>query len=299
MREAMGGWGEIWTGHLIFDRVNALGRLRFQNTYARLPDAFHQTVDPTPLPDPYLVAFNPDAAELLDLDPSVSSDPELPAWLAGQRRIPGSVSIAQAYAGHQFGVWVPELGDGRAFLLGEVVNGRGEAWDLHLKGGGRTRFSRFGDGRSVLRSAVREYLACEALHGLRIPTTRALAIAGSDLPVVRERVETAATLLRLSPSHVRFGTFEYFAARGEVQRVRELVAYVMHRHFPELGDGTGPGPASGRPGALRIFGEGRRPTRPLRAHWIAGGFPHGVLHPENFPVLGITLGFGPYGLPEE
>jgi uncharacterized protein YdiU (UPF0061 family) len=212
--------------------VSTLRDLRFENSFARLHPAFYEVVDPTPLPEPYLVAFNPDAAALLDLDPSEAANPELCRYLSGNQRLPGAEPLAQAYAGHQFGVWVPQLGDGRAFLLGEVRNA-GESWDLHLKGAGRTRFSRFGDGRSVLRSAVREYLASEALHGLGIPTTRALSIVGSKLPVYREQVETAAVLLRLSPSHVRFGTFQYFAARGEAERVRELADYVLERHFAE------------------------------------------------------------------
>jgi uncharacterized protein YdiU (UPF0061 family) len=214
--------------------VSTLRDLHFENSFSRLNPAFFEVVDPTPLPEPYLVAFNPAAAELLDLDPSVREHPELLPYLSGNQRLPGAEPLAQAYAGHQFGVWVPQLGDGRAFLLGEVRNARGECWDLHLKGAGRTRFSRFGDGRSVLRSAVREYLASEALHGLGIPTTRALSIVGSELPVYREQVETAAVLLRLSPSHVRFGTFQYFAARGETDRVRELADYVLERHYPAL-----------------------------------------------------------------
>jgi protein adenylyltransferase len=271
----------------IFYLMQRLSSLVFENSYARLHPAFYEVVDPTPLPDPYLVAFNPDAASLLELDPAESDNPELAEYLSGNHRLPGAEPIAQAYAGHQFGVWVPQLGDGRALLLGEVRNQRGEVWDLHLKGAGRTRFSRFGDGRSVLRSAIREYLACEALHGLGIPTTRALSIVGSDLPVQRERIETAATLLRLSPSHVRFGTFQYFAARGEVARVRELLDHVIARHFPELRDE----PAA----AVRCFGEVCRRTGRLIARWMAAGFGHGVMNTDNLSVLGVTLDYGPYG----
>jgi hypothetical protein len=269
--------------------VASLTRLPFHNSYARLHPAFYEVVDPTPLPDPYLVAFNPDAAELLELDPAASADADLPRCLSGAKRMPGAEPIAQAYAGHQFGVWVPRLGDGRAFLLGEVRNSRGESWDLHLKGGGTTRFSRGGDGRSVLRSAIREYLAGEALHGLGIPTTRALAIVGSDLPVQRERIETAATLLRQSPSHVRFGTFEYFAARGETERVRELADYVIAKHFAALGGS----PADDR--YRRFFGEVCRRTGRLIAGWMAAGFAHGVMNTDNMSVLGLTLDYGPYG----
>jgi uncharacterized protein YdiU (UPF0061 family) len=266
--------------------------LAFLNSYARLHPDFYEVVDPTPLPDPYLVAFNPDAVALLDLDPAASADAELPLYLSGAKRLPGAEPIAQVYAGHQFGVWVPRLGDGRAFLLGEIRNPRGESWDLHLKGGGPTRFSRGGDGRSVLRSAVREYLASEALHGLGIPTTRALAVVGSELPVARERVETAATLLRLAPTHVRFGTFQYFAARGRTDRVRELAEHVIARHFPGLDD------ARGDDRYRRWFGEVCRRTGVLVARWMAAGFAHGVLNTDNLSVLGITLDYGPYGFVE-
>lgn len=271
--------------------MTGFASLRFDNAYARLAPGFYEVVDPTPLPDPYLVAFNPAAAELLDLDPDRLDPAEITAYLSGNRRIPGAEPLAQAYAGHQFGVWVPQLGDGRAFLLGQVVTARGERWDLHLKGAGRTRFSRFGDGRSVLRSAIREYLAGEALHGLGIPTTRALGLVGSDLPVQRERVETAATLLRLAPSHVRFGTFEYFAARGERERVRELLDHVVNRHFPEWTTEP-PGPKGL---AVAFFREVCERTARLMAQWMAAGFAHGVMNTDNMSVLGLTLDYGPYG----
>lgn len=269
--------------------MRSIAQLVFRNSFARLHPAFYEVVDPTPLPDPYLVTVNPDAARLLDLDPSIAGDPDLVPSLAGNRRLPGSEPLAQAYAGHQFGVWVPQLGDGRAILLGEVQNSRGETWDLHLKGAGRTRFSRFGDGRSVLRSAIREYLASEALHGLGIPTTRALGIVGSDLPVQRERVETAATLLRLAPSHVRFGTFEFFASRGELDRLGELLDYVITRHFAEPSV-IGPGHRG-----ISFFQEVCRRTARLLAAWMAAGFAHGVMNTDNMSVLGITLDYGPYG----
>jgi uncharacterized protein YdiU (UPF0061 family) len=268
-----------------------LDTLAFDNSYARLPPAFYEVVDPTPLPDPYLVAFNPDAARLLDLEPDRVELPEITAVLSGHRRLPGSEPIAEAYAGHQFGVWVPQLGDGRAILLGEVGNRAGQRWDLHLKGAGRTRFSRFGDGRSVLRSAIREYLICEALEGLGIPTTRALGIAGSDLPVQREEIETAATLLRLAPTHVRFGTFEYFASRGEIERVAELFDHVVSHHYPALALAPDPLPVR----VVRFFTEVCERTARLMAEWIAAGFAHGVMNTDNMSILGITLDFGPYG----
>ena len=265
--------------------MRPLTGLAFQNSYARLHPDFFQRLEPTPLPDPRLAAFNPDAAALIDLDPAEAEQPDAPRYLSGSLPIPGGAPIAQAYAGHQFGVWVSRLGDGRAFLLGEATNSRGDSWDLHLKGGGQTRWSRFGDGRSVLRSAVREYLASEALHALNIPTTRALSIVASDLPVQRESLETAATIIRLAPSHVRFGTFEYFAARGAVDRVRELADYVITRHF--------------EPGGARrysdFFGEVCRRTARLIARWMAAGFAHGVMNTDNMSILGLTLDYGPYG----
>jgi serine/tyrosine/threonine adenylyltransferase len=261
--------------------------LRFDNRYARLGPAFHEVVDPTPLPGPRLVAFNPAAARLLDLNPAVAGDPEFVRLMAGHGRLAGAEPVAALYAGHQFGVWVPRLGDGRAILLGEVVNRRGERWDLHLKGAGRTRFSRMGDGRSVLRSAIREYLAGEALHALGIPTTRALCVVGSDEVVQRELPETAATLLRLAPSHVRFGTFQAFAARGQPERVRELADFVIALYFPELPAGPGRHAA--------WFAEVVRRTARLVADWMAMGFTHGVLNTDNMSVLGLTLDYGPYG----
>ena len=267
--------------------MRPLTGLAFENSYARLHPGFSEVVDPTPLPDPRLVAFNAGAAALLDLDPAEARNPDAAGYLSGGLRIPGAEPIAQAYAGHQFGVWVPQLGDGRAFLLGEVRNEHGESWDLHLKGGGRTRWSRHGDGRSVLRSAVREYLASEALHGLGIPTTRALCIVGSDLPVQRETVETAATIIRLAPSHVRFGTFEYFAARGAGDRLRELADYVMARHFAECR------------GYPEFFAEVCRRTARLMARWMAAGFAHGVMNTDNMSILGLTLDYGPYGFLDE
>ncbi|MEO8450615.1 MAG: protein adenylyltransferase SelO [Gemmatimonadota bacterium] len=261
--------------------------LHFDNSYARLHPVFYEVVDPTPLTDPYLIAWNPDAAALLDLDPDSHRGPDAARYLSGALRLPGAEPVAAIYAGHQFGVWVPQLGDGRAILLGEVVNGRGERWDLQLKGAGPTRFSRMGDGRSVLRSAVREYLCSEAMDGLGIPTTRALAITGSDDVVYREVPETAATLIRLAPSHVRFGTFELFASRGQVARVRDLADYVIALHYPALGVEADR--------YRRLLEEVVGRTARLIAQWMAVGFAHGVMNTDNMSVLGLTLDYGPFG----
>jgi len=165
-----------------------LETLTFDNTYARLPDTFYAKLNPTPFSSaPYLVSFNPSAAELLDMDPDQAKRPEFAALFGGGMLAPGMDPLAMLYSGHQFGVYVPQLGDGRAILLGEAKNARGQRWDLHLKGAGMTPFSRDGDGRAVLRSTIREYLCSEAMHALGIPTTRALCIVGSDEKIYREQ----------------------------------------------------------------------------------------------------------------
>jgi hypothetical protein len=261
--------------------------LQFDNSYARLPPELYEVVDPTPLDSPFLVALNPDAATLIDLDSTRSTADELAAYLSGARRIPGAEPIAMLYAGHQFGVWVPQLGDGRAILLGEVVNERGDRWDLHLKGSGQTRFARGGDGRAVLRSVIREYLASEAMHGLGIPTTRALAIVGSHTTVQRESIESAATLLRLAPSHVRFGTTEVLAARNRPDLVRKVVDHVIEKNAPAY---------RGRYAAW--FRDVVVRTARLIASWQAVGFTHGVLNTDNLSVLGCTIDYGPFGFME-
>lgn len=265
-----------------------ISSLTFDNSYARLAPEFYEVVDPTPLPDLTLVALNPDAAQLIDLDPALTPRADLALYLSGARRIPGAEPLAMLYAGHQFGVWVPELGDGRAVLLGEVRNRRGDRWDLHLKGAGPTRFARGGDGRKVLRSAIREYLGCEAMHGLGIPTTRALALVASETMVRREVPERAAALLRLAPSHVRFGSFEALASRNRPDLVKALADHVIANHFPGLEQRYG---AWLREITVR--------TARLFASWQAVGFAHGVLNTDNMSVLGLTLDYGPYGFLEE
>ncbi|HEX8424598.1 MAG TPA: YdiU family protein, partial [Pyrinomonadaceae bacterium] len=195
--------------------------------------------------------------------------------------------LAMLYAGHQFGSYVPQLGDGRAILLGEVRNARGAKWDLHLKGAGQTPYSRGFDGRAVLRSTVREYLCGEAMHALGIPSSRALCIVGSDEPVRRETIESAATLVRMSESHVRFGTFEVFYYRQQFERVRELADYCIVNHFPEL--------AGGADQYREFLLEVVRRTARLIAGWQAVGFAHGVMNTDNMSILGLTLDYGPFG----
>lgn len=267
-----------------------LERLSFDNSYARLPDVFHTRLAPTPLPEPYLVSFNADAAALIDLPPEESRHADVSEYFSGNRLLPGSEPLAMLYAGHQFGHYVPQLGDGRAILLGEIKNGKGESWDLHLKGAGQTPYSRDGDGRAVLRSTIREYLCSEAMHGLGIPTTRALCIVGSNAPVYREKAETAAVLTRLAPSHVRFGSFEVFYYRRQYQHITTLADYVIARHFASLHD---------QPHKYaRFFEEVVTRTARLMAHWQAAGFAHGVMNTDNMSILGLTFDYGPFGFME-
>jgi hypothetical protein len=271
-------------------RMTRLEDLVFDNTYAGLPEGFYDRPDLGSFPEPYLVSANPAVAELIGLDPAELQRPEFLAVFSGRERLEGMQPLAMGYAGHQFGVYVPQLGDGRATLLGEVRNGAAHTWDLQLKGAGPTRYSRGGDGRAVLRSTIREYLASEAMHALGIPTTRALAILGSDLPVYREGVETAAMLIRVAPSHVRFGSFEYFYHQGRHDRVSELADYVLAHHFPEL---------LGREDRyLELLRVVTRRTARLIAQWQAVGFAHGVMNSDNMSILGLTLDYGPYGFME-
>jgi uncharacterized protein YdiU (UPF0061 family) len=268
-----------------------LEALPFDNTYARLPEAFYARVRPTPLTNPFLVSFNPDAAVLLGLDPDEAKRPEFVEYFGGARLLPGSEPVAMLYAGHQFGHYVPQLGDGRAILLGEVRTATGEKWDLHLKGAGLTPFSRDDDGRAVLRSAIREYLCSEAMAGLGVPTTRALCIVGSDEPVLRETVEAGAMLLRMAPSHVRFGSFEVFYYRRQVERVRQLADYVIERHYPHLADDPDR--------HARLLYEVATGTARLIAQWQAVGFAHGVMNSDNMSIVGLTLDYGPFGFLDE
>jgi uncharacterized protein YdiU (UPF0061 family) len=271
--------------------MRKLTELQFDNTYARLPAPFYAQLAPTPLAKPHLVSFNTAAAALLDLDPAEAHSPEFVAYFGGQRNLPGAEPLAMLYAGHQFGVYVPQLGDGRALLLGEVLGPGGAKWDLHLKGAGPTPYARGFDGRAVLRSTIREYLCSEAMHALGIPTTRALCIVGSREPVQRETLETAATLVRLAPSHVRFGSFEVFHYRGQHAQVRALADYVIAQHFAELNEAHDK--------YQKFFAAVCARTARLIAQWQAAGFAHGVMNTDNMSVVGLTLDYGPFGFMDE
>lgn len=271
---------------------HTLEALRFDNSYARLPAAFYAKLNPTPFHSPpQLIHANPSAAALIDLDPGQFARPEFAGTFGGTLLAPGMEPLAMLYAGHQFGVYVPQLGDGRAILLGEAIGERGGTWDLHLKGAGLTPFSRDGDGRAVLRSTIREYLCSEAMHGLGIPTTRALCLVGSDDKVYREHVETGAMLLRMAPSHVRFGTFEVLYYRKQHEHLRTLTDYVIDRHYPHLRGSADP--------VARFFLEVVERTATLIAQWQAVGWAHGVMNTDNMSILGLTLDYGPFGFMDD
>lgn len=267
--------------------MKTLNQLAFDNRFARLGDEFSSTVQPEPLENPRLVIASPEAMHLLDLAPSEANNPLLLHIASGQKYWLGSEPRAMCYSGHQFGHYNPQLGDGRGVLLGEVINSRGEYWDIHLKGSGPTPYSRQGDGRAVLRSSIREFLASEYLAALGIPTTRALCVVASNTPVWREQQETAATLLRLAPSHLRFGHFEFFYYTRQHAALRRLLEHALDCHFPECRAHEYPTAA--------MLREVVRRTAETIALWQAYGFCHGVMNTDNMSLLGLTFDFGPYG----
>ena len=259
--------------------------ISFDNSYARLPDQFWARVDPTPVAAPGLVRVNTALAGQLGIDPDELATAEGVAVLAGNCVPAGAEPIALAYAGHQFGHFVPQLGDGRANLLGEVVGRDGVRRDVQLKGSGPTPFSRRGDGRAALGPVLREYLISEAMAGLGIPTTRALAAVTTGEAVWREKRLPGAVLTRVAASHIRVGTFQYFAARGDADGVRRLADYAIARHYPDAADGEAPY------GAL-LGGVVARQAE-LVAQWLLVGFIHGVMNTDNCSISGETIDYGP------
>jgi serine/tyrosine/threonine adenylyltransferase len=257
----------------------------FSNSYARLPERFFARLSPTPVAKPRLIKFNESLASELCVDTRGLEPDELAAIFAGNVLLPGAEPIAMAYAGHQFGNFVPQLGDGRAILLGEVLDRNGKRRDVQLKGAGRTQFSRRGDGRAALGPVLREYLVSEAMHALGIPTTRALAAVSTGETVFRDRQLPGAILTRVASSHIRIGTFQYFAARGDMEAVERLSGYVIDRHFPEARDSESPCLA-----LLQIVVE-RQAL--LVARWMHVGFIHGVMNTDNTALSGETIDFGP------
>ena len=259
---------------------DAAAIFHFDNSYAQLPERFYQRIDPTAVAAPKLVRVNEALAQELGLDPAALASTEGVAILAGNAVAPTSIPIAMAYAGHQFGNFVPQLGDGRAILLGEIA-GR----DLHLKGAGLTRFSRRGDGRAALGPVLREYIISEAMAALGIPTTRTLAAVATGEQVFRETPLPGAVLARVAASHIRVGTFEYFAARRDAEGIRTLADYAIARHYPHCRGAANPYRA--------FFDAVIGAQADLIAKWLLVGFIHGVMNTDNMTISGETIDFGP------
>jgi uncharacterized protein YdiU (UPF0061 family) len=257
----------------------------FDNSYARELTGLYVAWQPAPVAAPRLLFFNDELAEELGLDAQALRREEGASIFAGNTVPEGAQPIAQAYAGHQFGGFSPQLGDGRALLLGEIIDRAGLRRDLAFKGSGRTPFSRGGDGRAAVGPMLREVLIGEAMHALGIPTTRALAMAGTGESVVREEMLPGAVLTRVASSHLRVGTFQFFAARGEIEKLRQLAEYAIARHDPDL---TG---APGRYLAL-LRRVAQRQAR-LIAQWMNVGFIHGVMNTDNMTISGETIDYGP------
>jgi uncharacterized protein YdiU (UPF0061 family) len=266
-----------------------LETLPFDNRFAGLPSAHYTRLQPAGLPQPRLIAASDEVAALLGLDPAELARPAAADYFAGNRLLPGSEPLAAVYSGHQFGVWAGQLGDGRAHLLGGLANQTGH-WEIQLKGAGQTPYSRGADGRAVLRSSIREFLCSEAMAGLAIPTTRALCLVASDLPVRREEIETAAVVTRVAESFVRFGSFEHWSARQQHEPLRQLADHVIDHFRPACRDAANPYAA--------LLADTSRRTGELIAAWMSVGFMHGVMNTDNLSILGLTLDYGPFGFME-
>lgn len=266
---------------------SSLEFLRWENRFAALGDNYSSEQPASPVASPELKHINADVAALLDLDASSLDSTLFAKQLSGNEEIAAFRPRAALYAGHQFGQFVPQLGDGRAILLGQVRNAKQQLWDVQVKGAGPTPYSRFADGRAVLRSSIREYLASEAMHHLGVPTTRALALATTGDLVQRETVEPGAIVARVAPSHIRFGSFEVFFYRNQHEKLQPLANYVLAEFEPDLLEQPQPYLAW----LERVVDR----SAEMVAHWQAVGFAHGVMNTDNMSVHGITLDYGPYG----
>lgn len=256
--------------------------IHFDNSYARLPNKFYSEVTPTPVKKPNIIKFNTHLAESLGIDLN-NKDREL--FLSGNSLLSGSIPIAMAYAGHQFGHWVPQLGDGRAVLLGEVIDKKGFRRDIQLKGCGPTPFSRMGDGRAWLGPILREYILSEAMNNLGVPTTRALSAISTGEVVYREKEYPGAILTRVACSHVRVGTFQYFAARKDLDGLKILADYIIDRHYIECKNNNNP--------YLSLLKIIIKKQADLVSKWMGIGFIHGVLNTDNTSIYGETIDYGP------
>ncbi len=258
----------------------------FPHSFRQLGPAFFTPLDTQALSNPYWVGQSRAMARELGLtDTWMQSDEALQA-LSGNAKLPGSQPLASVYSGHQFGQWAGQLGDGRAILLGEMATKEGQGWEIQLKGAGLTPYSRMGDGRAVLRSSIREFLCSEAMHGLGIPTTRALCVTGSDQPVRREEIETASVVTRCAPSFIRFGHFEHFSYNNLHGELKALADYVITRYYPACAQASNPYAS-----LLQAVSER---TAIMVAQWQAVGFCHGVMNTDNMSILGLTIDYGPF-----
>lgn len=262
----------------------SLDQLHFSNHFAALAEEFYSKVIPLGVSDPYLIAVSQSCANLLELSDIKSDD--FVALMSGNKVLAQMQPLAALYSGHQFGVYSPQLGDGRVLLLGDITTSQGQHFDIQLKGAGSTPYSRSADGRAVLRSSIREFLCSEAMAGLGIPTTRALSLVGSDMPVYREEVETAGVIARIAPSHIRFGSFEIFHYTNRPDHVKQLADHVISNHLPDLLELENP-----YAGLLQYVVSS---TAKLIAHWQSVGFCHGVMNTDNMSILGLTIDYGPF-----
>lgn len=265
--------------------------LSFSTSYLSLGDAFSQKILPTPVVKPELLLWNKPLATQLDITESDSNNAELLAqYFSGNETIEGSKPVAQAYSGHQFGQFNPNLGDGRAHLLGDITDSEGKLWDVQLKGSGVSHFSRQGDGRCALGPALREFIMSEAMHALGVPTTRCLAIVATGEAVYRERALPGAVVTRIASSHIRVGTFQYFSARRDVDSLSKLTSYAIKRHFPELHQ---PDTELTTQQVLDFFAAVLDKQVTLLTSWLRVGFIHGVMNTDNTAISGETIDYGP------
>ena len=256
------------------------------SSFAALGPAFYTPVQPHPLPAPYWVGRSGAMAHELGLTNEWMQSQQALDALTGNTVLPGSQPLASVYSGHQFGQWAGQLGDGRALLLGELTAPGGQSQEVQLKGAGLTPYSRMGDGRAVLRSSIREFLCSEAMHGLGIPTTRALCVTGSRQPVRREDIETASVVTRVAPSFIRFGHFEHFSYNNQLPKLKALADYVIKRFYTHCNEAKNPYAA-----LLEAVAER---TAKTVAQWQAAGFCHGVMNTDNMSILGLTIDYGPF-----
>ncbi len=266
----------------------SLKSIPLHDSFLKLGEQFLSEVKPTPFKsESTLIHYNKNAANLLDFEDGIEQEQLFIDIFSGKQALQNAKPFAMLYAGHQFGHLNPQLGDGRAIIIAEVLNKKNKKWELQLKGSGVTPYSRGADGRAVLRSTIREYLCSEAMHGLGIPTTRALCMTGNNDEIYRENIETGAILTRLAPSHIRFGSFEIFYYRHQYDHIRTLADHVIEHHYPELLSEENP--------YLALLTEVIKRTAKLISAWQSVGFAHGVMNTDNMSILGLTLDYGPYG----